>query len=331
MPVLTTEIKWMRSAAFNDTAANGGRMSNSVVPSDVRNNILPNVTQAQRTAGLTRYRKLFIKNTNGSLLTAEEAKLFVENYAPGADRVLIFPATQTDIQSGITGSEQLYGCGQLDQDTGTDALSIDVEVEDAADDIFVDGMLIRISDKDEIDGTGNEEYVRLYGDAVYAGNIATLTLDTPLANEYDAVNTLVASVIEAGDIVAVVDPAVVTSTGGTFSDDSDPILPDNVGTIEQNWTLTFNAPTTFAVVGDTVGSVGSGNTGENFEPTNAGANAPYFTIDFAAFGGTFQSGDTITFSTTPAAFPVWYKQVVPAGAASYPNDRVVVGMDYESA
>jgi hypothetical protein len=296
----------------------------------VRNNILPNVTQAQRAAGLTRYRKVFIKNTNASLLEAELAKIFVENFAPGDDRVLLFPATQTDIQSDIAGSEQLYGCGQLDQDTGTDALSIDVLVEDAADDIFVDGMMIRISDKDEIDGTGNEEYVTLYGDAVYAGNVATLTLDTPLANEYDAINTRVASVIEAGDIIAAVDPAVVTSTGGTFDDGSNPILPDNVGTIEQDWTLTFTGPANYGVTGNTVGSVGTGTTGANFEPLNPNGE-PYFTLDYLAFGGVFQNGDTITFSTSPAAFPVWYKHVVPVGAATQANDRVKVGVDYESA
>lgn len=331
MPVLTTEIKWMRSAASNDTTSNGGRMSNSEISDDVRNNIFPNVTQAERTAGLTRYRKVFIKNENGSLLPAESPKIFVENYTAGQDRVTIFPGTQTEVQSALTGSERQYGCGQLDQDTSTSAVTIDVEVENAADDIFLDGDLIRISDKDDIDGVGNEEYVRLYGDASYVGNVATLNLQTALVNTYDAVNTRVASVYEAADIVASVDAAVVTSAAGTFNDGSFPITGDNEGTIEQNWTLTFTGAAAFGVSGDTVGSVGTGGTGANFAPNNPNTGTPYFTIDYLAFGGTFVNGDTITFSTSPAAQPIWYKQVVPAGAASQANDRVIVSMDYESA
>lgn len=331
MPVLTSEIKWMRSATFNNTSGNGGRMSDTEIVSDVRNNIFPNVTQAERTAGLTRYRKAFIKNVNADDLPAESPKIFVENYAAGEDRVTIFPGTQTDVQSGITGSERQYGCGQLDQDTGTSAMQIDVEVEDADDDIFQDGDLIRISDKDEIGGSGNEEYVRLYGAAIYTGNIATLTLDTPLVNEYAAVNTRVASVYEPADIETAVDTPVVTSSGGTFADGSHPITAGNRGAIEQDWTLTFSSSSAFTVSGDTVGSVGSGNTGENFEPVNPGTGQPYFSIDYLAFGGSFVNGDTITFSTSPAALPIWYKQTVPAGAASEPNESVVVGIDYESA
>lgn len=330
MPVLTSEIKWQRSANFNDSAANGGRLSNSIIADDIRNNIFPNVTQAERAAGLTRYRKIFIKNINAAGEAAQQPKVFVENLTAGDDRVVLFEGTQTDVQSGITGSERLYGCGQLNQNTGTNAIEIEVEVEDPADDIFQDGDLIRISDKDDVNGTGQEEYARLYGDPSYAGNVATLTLQAPLGGQYDAIDTRVSSVIEGDDIVAAVDSVNVTSTAGTFSEGSHPITVDNRGAIEQNWTLTFTGATTFTVAGDTVGSVGSGNVGANFEPTNPGTSQPYFTIDYLAFGGTFQSGDTITFSTSPAAMPIWCKHVVPAASASQANNEAVFAIDFES-
>jgi hypothetical protein len=286
----------------------------------------------ERAAGDLKYRKVFVKNTNAANIAAEVAKLFVENFTAGEDAVTFFPGSQTNIQSAITGAERLYGCGQLDQDTATDAIEIDVLTEDADLDYFQDGDLIRISDKADIDGVGNEEYVYLYGDPVYVGDVATLVLQTPLMNTYDAANTRVASVYEPGSITTDVSEGdVTTGASGTFSDGSHPILGDNRGTIEQNWTLTFSSAVAYAVAGDTVGAVGAGGTGANFAPNNPATATPYFTIDYLAFGGAFQAGDTITFSTSPAAVPLWYRRQVPAGAAAEPNDRVIVAVDFESA
>ena len=75
-------------------------------------------------------------------------------------------------------------------------------------------------------------------------------------------------------------------------------------------------PSDFAVAGDTLGSVGSGNIASNFAPTNPDFGAPYFTLPSAIWGGAWASGETFTFQTHPAALPLWLKRVVPAGAAS---------------
>lgn len=330
MSVLTSEVKWMRAQSANDGASNGGRMSDNVIASAVKNAIFPNVTQQQRTDGVTQYRKVFIKNMNSDGDAMTEVKVFVEHHTAGQDSVVFFPGTQTNVQSAVPGSERNYGCGQLNSDTGSEALVIEVLTEDDALDYFQVGDLIRISDKDDINDSGNEEYVRIYGEPTYVGNVATIELETPLQNTYAAANTRVASVYEAEDIVATVDDPILTSDAGEFNG-SDQITPDNRGTIEQNWTLTFTSTSAFSVSGDSVGTVGTGSTAADFEPTNTGANAPYFHLESTAWGGTFAPGDTLTWSTHPAALPLWYQRTVPAGAAQQANDSVIVGIDYESA
>jgi hypothetical protein len=56
----------------------------------------------------------------------------------------------------------------------------------------------------------------------------------------------------------------------------------------------------------------------------------YWTLNYMGFGGTWQTNDTITFATTPATYPIWYKRVVPPGAASFSANKVIVVVDGES-
>lgn len=337
MPVdADTEVKWMRAANMSDTpASNGGRMSNSVIAGDVKQNIFPHASQAQRIAGATQLRKVFVKNANVADGSMFSVKAYVYEFTGGADAVVIHEGSQTDIQSGLTGSERVYGCGQLNLDTGSDAMSIEVVTEGASLDYFNAGDLLIIFSVDTGDEITQFEFVRIpdITDPVvtYVGAVATITLETPLQQAYDNANTRVASVIEADDIVATLTVPVVTSAGGTFNSGTNPMLAHNVGGIEQNWTLSFSNATNFTVSGDAVGSVGSGTVGSDFAPNNPVTGTPYLTIDHLAFSGTFAAGNTITWTTHPAALPLWYHRIIPAGAAQFTNDAVEVAVDFESA
>jgi hypothetical protein len=333
MPVIASEIKWYKSASVNNTGSNGGRMSNSESTSEVKNNIFPDASQAERTAGSILYRKMFVKNTNAANLAAQNPKFFEENYTAGQDAISFFPGTQTDLQSDITGAERRYGCGQLAVDASATDTVIEVTLEDENAEVYQDGDTIRISDKTDIDdGAGNEEYATISGAPVYdAYGGVTITLAAGLANDYLAAGTRVDSVYEPADIETVIGAAAVTSAAGTFDDTTYPILGDNKGTIEQNWTLTFTSGSAFTVAGDTIGSVGAGAIGADFAPNNPATGTPYFTIDHLAFGGTFIAGDTIIFAASPASVPLWYRRDIPAGSSAQTNDRVIVALDYESA
>ncbi len=332
MSILSGELVWRKPAEVSDLPTNGGRITATPIPSGVKNNLFPNVPQAERTAGSTKYRKAFVHVANDEGLALIAPKVYVTAPTPGDDRVTIFAGTPTNTQSGITGTEQQYGAGTLNADAGLGATTCQVLVENAADAIFKSGMTVRISDRQTVDGVGNEQFLLLSANATYSGNVATLTFTTtPLAYNFQTVSpTYVSSVYTPVDTQATVTDIALTSALGTFDSVNHPIVPHGVGSIEQLWTLTFTSSTTFTATGDTVGAIGIGTIGTNFVPANPNFSKPFFTLPSAAFGGTFANGNTIQFRTHPAAIPIWYKRVVPPGANSISANRVTVAVDGES-
>lgn len=332
MSIVSSELIWRRPAEVSDLSTNGGRMVSTTIPSGVRNNLFPNVPQAERASGSVKYRKVFIHVANDDSLTLIAPKVYVMAPTNGDDRVTIFLGTQTNTQAGITGTEQQYGAGTLNANATLGSTTCQVLVEHAADAIFKSGMTVRISDRQTIDGVGNEQFLVLSADATYVGNVATLNFTTtPLGyNFVTSSPTYVSSVLQPAGVAASVGDYAVVSAAGTFDSATHPVLPHGIGTIEQLWTLTFTSATGFTASGDTVGPVGSGNVSTNFVPANPAFSKPYFTLPFSAFGGTYANGDTVQFRTHPAAIPVWYRQTVPIGANSLTANKVVVGVDGES-
>lgn len=333
MSINANELVWRLPANVSDAGSNGGRMTAVASPTNVKNNIWPDVPQAERSAGSTKYRKMFIHVANDDDLALIQARVFVETGTPGDDVVTIFPGTFTDTQANITGTERLYGCGKLNANVSAGATTITLLTEDAARNYIRANDKIRISDKTDVDAlTGNEQIVTVApGGVSYVGNVATINITSPLSYAFSATNTRVASMYEAGDVVGTVANFVKTSVSGTYDTAGNPVRVDSIAGIEQNWTITFTSATAFNCVGDTVGSVGSGNIASSFQPTNASFAKPYFVIPAAAWGGTWQAGNTVTFTTHPAAIPIWYRRDIPAGAASLSGNRVNVGVDGESA
>ena len=341
MSILASEIKLYRSTTVNDTTANGGVMSVTEVASGVKNNVWPDVPQAERTAGSVKYRKTFIKIANDDDLALVAPRIFIETHTPGDDTIVIMAGTQTDTQAEADDYTRFFGAGDLDTDVTAAASTVDVNVEDGnasgGDNIFQNGDLIRISDKTSVDaGTGNVEFLRL--DATtgvsWNGNKATLTFESgaTLANAYVAANTRVASVIEPSDIQGSLTGWGESSSSGTYDETTYPPVLDNIGSIEQTWTCTFTSATAYSCVGNTVGSVGNGSIGGgDFAPNNADFSKPYFTLADTGWGGTWASADTVSFTTHPAATAIWQKRTVPAGASSLSGDKVIIAISGESA
>lgn len=325
MSISASDLKMFKSATVSDTGSNGGRMSANEVVSGAIANLFPPVEDDERVAGSTKYRKFFEKIHEDGSNTLYSAQVFMERMTAGEDVFSIFPATQTNTQSGITGSERRYAVGNLDVNVDAEATEIDVEVEDGNTGTFVDGDTIRITDKATIDGEGNTEFAVIDGTPSVAGNIVTLTLADGLSNGYLASVTRVMAVYAHGNTVATLSNFVDTTAGNGEYDDTD-ITLNNRGTIEQTWTITFTNATNFGIVGDTVGSVGTGTTGGGAAPNNPSWTKPYFTLAAAGFSGTWASGDTIVFQTHPAAVPMWAKRVVPADSATQGSNSATVRM-----
>jgi hypothetical protein len=297
----------------SNTAANGGRLSINQIVTSVRNNLFPDVTEAERTAGLTRYRKLFLKvvNTDNEMLA--NAIIHLLTVTPADDYITMFEGTHVDTQANISSPTE-YGAGVLAGAEIAGAESFDVNVK------HTDMIIFRTGDRIYISDGVNEEY----HDNVTiskSGTVVTITLDTgsQLANGY-AAGSVVASCIDVGDVDYDIEDFNVVSASGTY-DETDNIIVDNIGGIHQTWTLTFTGVSNFDCAGSIVGAVGSGSINSNYSPTNTNFARPYFTLNSAGFGGTWAEGDTVVFTTIPRNVPIWFKKVVPALSASYSGNN----------
>jgi hypothetical protein len=338
MSIVRADLKNFRSQIFNDTPSNGGRMARNPaveIPSGVVSNLFPDAGEAERTAGSDKFRKTFYSNHESTALTLFNSRLFEELQTPGDDAFYFFLGSQINTQGDLTGSEPRFGAGLLDVDALASATSIDVLMESILPNCFRNGELLRLSDQADIDSAGTEEFVRIHPSTVITnlGSVYTIPLETPLLNSFLAASpTKVASILESGDVLPNFASFVVTSgLSGTYDEVTFPLVLDNEGTVFQNWTLTFTSATNYGVVGDLIGSVSSGNISSDFSPTNADFGVPFFTLLSAGFGGTFQIGDTITWTTNPASVPIWHERIIPAGANSFAGNKAIVVFDGESA
>ena len=339
MSIVKSELIWRKSEDNTDTSSGGGYMTAIQSVDGVKNNIFPDVSQAERTAGVTgTYRKLHIHVANDADLTLYSPKIFVETITPGDDRVIIFPGTHIDTQATMT-ETQYYGAGVLKTTVVATDTEVVVTVENAVDDVFDDGMLFRISDKDSVDAeTGNTEFIRL--DAASAvswnGNDATLTFTTAtpagLENGYTA-GAKISSVIEGSDIVGAYASLTETTAGdGTYDDTTYPVLLDHIASVYDHWTLSFSSATEFTIAGTKVGAItGTWNTSANANPGNSDySNKPYFILDYRGWTDTWANGDTLEFDTTPATLAIWYDRIIPAASDSLSGNKVIVGITGES-
>jgi hypothetical protein len=332
MPIVAGEILWKKPDEDSDASSNGGRLTYVVSPTDVANNEFPNLSQAELTAGLTRYRKRYLAIANNDDIQASAVELYMRKHSPADDSVTFFPGTQRDTQTDLTGTERQYGAGQLATDVTAGGTTLVVNTEGVALDYFKDGDTILVSDKTSAtDPSNNRENATITGAPSYSGDQATITITAGLTNSYLAANTVVSSIYNAGNVNATEDNYAVVSAAGTYDDTTYPVTVDHVGTVEQTWTVTFTSATAFGVVGDTIGSVGSGVIGSDFTPVNADEGEKYFTILSAGWGGTWAASDTFSFQTHPCAVPVWFKQVVAAATAAFSSNNPVVAVRLQTA
>lgn len=317
MPILDSEIKTYRSWVVNDTSANGGPISLTQEASGLSASLWPNVSKAQRTAGVTQYRKLFWKIEDSENLEATGVLIGLWQPTTSADQMYLFEGTATDTQTDIT-TPELYGAGKLYEAVLSGAEEIKVTLDDITADVFRDGMQIRISDKTITSGawsvTGNEEFVTIDGTPSVSGSVLTIPLGSALVNGYGNTNTFVTGLIEVPSIKADVGNASVTSSAGTF--DKTKVVPQSVGGMTHELTFTFTSATAFSCVSDLFGSLGNGNRASTFSPSNNTMGAIHVSVPSTCWGGTFVQGDVVKLELVAAAYGLWMQRVIPAGSSA---------------
>lgn len=330
MSVVSSELKSYRSQTVSDASGNGGLMSDVEVVSGVSANLFSNASSTDRANGATQYRKLFFKCANNDGLALINPRIWQDTNTEGQDRVVFFPGSQRNTQGAITGVEPLYGMGELSVGVLSGVQTIVVEVEDGPTTIFRNGDLVRLSDKETPFASGNEVWLRIDDAPSVAGNLITLHFSSPLPVGFLS-GAKVSSVYEAATLEPSFAGLSVSSLAGTINSSwEDYVSVNGIGTVEQNWQITFTSPTAFDVTGDTLGEVGSGNVSSVCSPAHPGLSRPYFTLSAGLFGGTFVEGDTATFTTHPAATAIWLRRTIPIGTAAQSNNLVFVYIDGEA-
>lgn len=93
---MAATIGLFKSSVQSDAAGNGGVLTNNAVVDNAAQNLFPNVSEAERTAGLTRYRLAELKKLDGTLTIA---KLMVDRLSTAGDYLLIKRGAHNDAQS----------------------------------------------------------------------------------------------------------------------------------------------------------------------------------------------------------------------------------------
>lgn len=338
MGLLDAEIVWRPSALISDStpAQNGGRMAFSLMVSGMKNNLFPDVSQTERTAGATKFRKAFIHLNTTSNAALTSVKVFLDALSPGGDYVTFLPGTATDTEDAATGRR--YGVGTLNANVSAAATSCQVLPENytdyAADTIFRVGDTVRISTQPSTGGAGTTDWVLLSG-VTWVGPYATLTFTTtPLANGYTAgTNVIISNAYTTSTVAAGVNTVVKTSTSGTFDSATvGNLITQFKGGVQDAWTITMLTASTYSIAGAASGAIaGSGSISSDYNPINPATGTAYLTVKALCWGGTWIAGDTVTFNTTPASLAIWYRRKIPASTASIASDFASLAVWGESA
>jgi len=169
-----------------------------------------------------------------------------------------------------------------------------------------------------------------------------VSLGSPLAHAYSADNALCSSALivgsAGGDVQARYtnlfaqetwtnvwsDELIGTapSSGAQYNDINYPVEVLNRDAITQRWALVFINSTTFHIVGEELGIIGTGTIDEDCAPDNPVTTSPYFTLLQAGFGIGWSTSNVIRFATIAAGAPMWIARTVRSGPATVSDDRI---------
>jgi hypothetical protein len=107
---------------------------------------------------------------------------------------------------------------------------------------------------------------------------------------------------------------------GTYNDVLSPVEVTNLGAVTERWVVRFTGTTTFEVIGEHVGVIGTGNTATDFWINNPATGTPYFTLRAVGWGGGWAAGNVLRINTVGALFPVWVVRTIQQGPETVTDD-----------
>lgn len=336
MAITANDLLWRPSKLVSDSSAslNGGAPDyTKVITSNVKNNLFPDVSQAGRLVGETKYRKVFLHVNTNDLQEFVNVKVYVDAFTPGGDLAFISNLPTLD-DMDLTGSSgygsRVYGVGTLSANVSNGATSLVVSTENwgeySTKDPFKAGDWILVKQN-------TTEDTVVISSVTEDINTETITINfsPALAGDYTGGAATVSSMLVTASVKALVTDGLDASLNTKiWSSLNGGIVVTNKGAVNGTWTLTFTSATDYSISEATLGAMGTGTTSADTSVNNTTAGVPYFTIKSTAYNGTFLAGDVVTFKTYAAAIPVWLHRVVPAGTGSLFNDYISLAVVGES-
>ncbi|GAA4493193.1 curculin (mannose-binding) lectin protein [Pseudaeromonas paramecii] len=162
-----------------------------------------------------------------------------------------------------------------------------------------------------------------------------LTLSKALSHDYAAADTYVSSALIIDDMWArannVFDQTTWTGawsntligsqTNAQFNATDYPITVTNRGAITERWALVFTSTTTFKIIGEHLGQIGTGNINEICAPLRPAVNVPYWSINPLAFGAGWSDGNVVRFNTIGANAPFQTARTILQSDAAIDDDE----------
>ena len=203
MAISQSDLSLKQAENNTDLTTNGGWLTSAAVSTS----LFPDVTGAERTSGITRYRKIFLKNEQGNTsappdkyveLPLLNALAYFENITPADDRMSLKPGSVADTQAEAATYTGWAGVGYLYTDTLTVATTncqVEMEANGASGEMFQVGGIACITN-----GL-TKDFVTLTS-VTYNGTRYTLQFNnTPITNGYlRAFETQTANIITANTI-----------------------------------------------------------------------------------------------------------------------------------
>jgi len=156
----------------------------------------------------------------------------------------------------------------------------------------------------------------------------TVTSAAPLTHSYGTTGTYVSSGLLFGDLAARVsnvfdqgtwtgewaDSLIGAEATAQYNDVLYPLEVSNAGAITERWRLQFTGASTFQIIGENSGVIGTGSTGADCGPVNPLTGLPYFIVRSTGWGSGWSVGNNLRFNTVSAAAPIWMVRTILPGA-----------------
>lgn len=158
--------------------------------------------------------------------------------------------------------------------------------------------------------------------------------NSPLSQTYPAGEAVLSSAVLHGDLRARVynlfhqaswtgvwsDDRIGADTTAKYNDVAFPFEITNQGSIKERWRISFTSSTSYQVVGESVGVIGTGTISSDCAIANPATGAPYFTIRADGWGTGWAAGNQVRFNTDGAQAPFWLARTILSGPATAEED-----------